>query len=45
MLHSLPSRHKYTPQQTQVFAQRESMLRTQAASAIGSEETVQGIKT
>lgn len=41
MLPSHLSEYKYTPQQTHIFTQCEFTLIT--ASAIGSEETVQGI--
>lgn len=43
MLPSHPSEYDYTPQQTHTFAQCEFTLITQAASAIGREETVRGI--
>lgn len=43
MLPSHPSEYKHTPQQTHTLTQREFTQITQAASAIGSEETVQGI--
>ena len=38
-----PSENKYTPQQTHAFAQCYFTLITEAASAIGSEDAVQGI--